>query len=988
MQFTYSPYILPLAAAALISGWVMVYAWQRRSSPNAVSLAIMALGITQWSLGYILEIAGADLTTKLFWGKIQYIGITFTPLAWLLFAYFQTNQGRRPNHRIMLALAAIPITTILLVFTTETHGLVWGTIDIYRAENFSVLNVSHGTWFWVHFAYSYLLLSGAVIILRGLGRMPRLFRGQAAALVVAVAAPWAGNVIYLAGFSPIPNLDLTPFAFTITLVGIAWGIFGYQLVSLSPIARDLLVDNMTDGMIALDLRGRIADMNPAAARMIGVPVSQAIGKSLADVLAPWPQVIERFRNVNEALDEIVIGEGEAQRRYQAHISPLHDQAGRALGRIITIRSANSDQVPQPRFVVREPETTHPPIELDASPAEEARRGFPILSRLIGFFATPTKTDLKTPPDTNPKWHQARERSLTMMILRVAAFVGTLALLIAPTQKNLPTALPFAIILAIIWAVGLARGVDFRIRIGVFLALLYGLALIETYQFGFSAESFTFFLALVVSATLMLGRNAGLLSISLAVITIGAFGVSIGSGNFLPPNANDGIPLPSTVERAITSLLAFTASAAAAVAAATILMESLNKSWQRETQALNLLQQERDLLEQRVTERTRDLAEARDKAIKTNDKLLKYFMAIKQSGNTIIITDTNGIIEYANPRFTELTGYALEEVLGQTPRILKSGEHSKEFYQEMWDTILAGQIWRGEIHNQKKDGSLFWESATIAPVLNHRGKIANFVAVKEDSTQIKQTQEALSLARDQALEASRLKTQFLAKVSHELRTPLGSIMGYAELLRDEFYGLLDEEKKDPVGAIVANANFLADMVNDLLDEAQLETKNMSLRLGFFSPAALLQKTAARLAVLAGNKGLAFSTEILPPLSDRIYGDEQRLEQILVNLGGNAIKFTKTGEVRIRLYQNDPGHWGIRVSDTGAGIPPEAQEFIFEPFRQVDNSLTRENRGSGLGLTIVKQLVELMDGEISLDSEVGAGSTFTIILPLLHRQEQSP
>ncbi len=985
MQFTYSPYILPLAAAALISGWVMVYAWQRRSSPNAVSLAIMALGITQWSLGYILEIAGADLSTKLFWGKIQYIGITFTPLAWLLFAYLQTNQGRRPNHRTMLALAAIPVTTILLVFTTEHHGLVWGTIEIYHAENFSVLSVSHGAWFWVHSAYSYLLLlSGAVIILRGLGRMQGLFRGQAVALIVAVAAPWAGNALYLSGFSPIPNLDLTPFAFTISLAGIAWGIFGYQLVNISPIARDLLVDNMTDGMIALDLRGRIADMNPAAARMIGVPVSQALGKSPAEVLAPWPQVIERFRNVTEALDEIIVGEGEAQRRYQVHLSPLRDQAGRALGRIITIRGADSSQVPQPRFAVRETETTHPPIELDVPPAAEARRGFPVLRHLIGFFATPIKTDLQTPPDTNPKWHQARERSLTM-ILRVAAFVGTLALLVAPAQKNLPTALPFAIILAVIWAAGLARGLDFRIRIGIFLALLYGLAVIETCQFGFSAESFTFFLSLVVSATLMLGRNAGLLSSSLAVITIGAFGVSIGSGNFLPPNANDGIPLPSTVERAITSLLAFTASAAAAIAAAAILMESLNKAWQRETQALNLLQQERDLLEQRVTERTRDLAEARDKAIKTNDKLLKYFMAIEQSGNTIVITDTNGIIEYANPRFTELTGYSLEEVLGQTPRILKSGEHSQEFYQEMWDTILAGQIWRGEIHNQKKDGSLFWESATIAPVLNHRGKIANFVAVKEDITQIKQTQEALSLARDQALEASRLKTQFLAKVSHELRTPLGSIMGYAELLRDEFYGLLDEEKKDPVGAIVANANFLADMVNDLLDEAQLETKNMSLRLGFFSPAALLQKTAARLSVLAGNKGLAFSTEILPPLPNRIYGDEQRLEQILVNLGGNAIKFTKTGEVRIRFYQNDPEHWGIRVSDTGAGIPPEAQEFVFESFRQVDNSLTRENRGSGLGLTIVKQLVELMDGKISLDSQVGAGSTFTVILPLRNRQE---
>ncbi len=257
----------------------------------------------------------------------------------------------------------------------------------------------------------------------------------------------------------------------------------------------------------------------------------------------------------------------------------------------------------------------------------------------------------------------------------------------------------------------------------------------------------------------------------------------------------------------------------------------------------------------------------------------------------------------------------------------------------------------------------------------------------DVTRIKQAQESLALARDQALEASRLKTQFLAKVSHELRTPLGSIMGYAELLRDEFYGPLDDEKKEPVAAIVANVNFLAEMVNDLLDEAQLETKNMSLRLGFFSPAALLEKTAARLAVLAGNKGLAFSIELAPQLPDRLYGDEQRLEQILVNLAGNAIKFTKTGEVRIRLHQNDPGHWGILVSDTGAGIPPEAQEFIFEPFRQVDNTITRENRGSGLGLTIVKQLIELMDGEIRLVSQTGLGSTFTVLLPIIHRQEQT-
>jgi PAS domain S-box-containing protein len=990
MQFTYSPYILPLAAAALVSGWVMAYVWQRRSAPNAMALALMAFGITEWTLGYILEIAGADLPTKLFWGKIQYIGITFTPLAWFLFSYFQTNQGRRPNHRYLLALAAIPITTILLVFTTEYHGLVWGTIDIYRTENFSVLDVSHGVWFWVHSAYSYLLLlAGTIIILRGLGRMQGLYRGQAAALFIAVVAPWAGNVIYLSGLSPIPNLDLTPFAFTISLAGVAWGIFGYQLVNISPIARDLIVDNMTDGMIALDLRGRIADMNPAAARMIGVPVSQALGKLPAEVLVPWPHLIERFRGVTEATDEIVVGEGEAQRRYDVHISPLYDQGQRDLGRIITIRDIRAGQIPQPRFAVREPETTRPQIEMDAPPTGETRRAIPVLGWLVDFFTTPTKTDLPVPPDVNPKWHQARERSFTL-ILRIVALLGTIALVSVPILGELITALPFAIILAIIWVLGLARNVNFNIRVSVFLLLVYALACIETYSYGYSAESFTFFISLVAVGTLMLGRNGGLITFAVAVITISIFGYIFGSGLSVPVNAivtAGSPPPPGTVQHALTSALAFSANAAAIVVSINILMESLNKAWRLETQALNLLQQERDLLEQRVTERTRDLAEARDEAIKTSNELRKYFMAIEQSGNSIVITDTRGEIEYVNPRFTELTGYSFDEAIGQNLRILKSGEHSQEFYKNLWDTIKAGQIWRGEIYNQKKDGSLFWESDTIAPVFNHLGEITNFVAIKEDISQIKQTQEALSLARDQALESNRLKTQFLAKVSHELRTPLGSIMGYAELLRDEFYGPLDDEKKDPVASIVANVNFLADMVNDLLDEAQLETKNMSLRMGMFSPAALLEKTAAHLAVLAGNKGLAFSTELIPPIPERLYGDEQRLQQILVNLASNAIKFTKAGEVRIRIYQNDPVYWGIKVIDTGAGIPAEAQQFIFEPFRQVDNTITRENRGSGLGLTIVKQLVELMDGVISLESAVGEGSAFTILLPTIHRQESS-
>lgn len=143
----------------------------------------------------------------------------------------------------------------------------------------------------------------------------------------------------------------------------------------------------------------------------------------------------------------------------------------------------------------------------------------------------------------------------------------------------------------------------------------------------------------------------------------------------------------------------------------------------------------------------------------------------------------------------------------------------------------------------------------------------------------------------------------------------------------------------------------------------------------------------MAVLAANKGLRLIVSVTPDLPETISGDQQRLQQILINLAGNAVKFTKIGDIRIKVFSPDQSHWAMQVSDTGAGIPEEAQSYIFEPFRQVNNAITRENRGSGLGLSITKQLVDLMGGEITLQSEVDKGSTFTVLLPILKETDKS-
>lgn len=234
--------------------------------------------------------------------------------------------------------------------------------------------------------------------------------------------------------------------------------------------------------------------------------------------------------------------------------------------------------------------------------------------------------------------------------------------------------------------------------------------------------------------------------------------------------------------------------------------------------------------------------------------------------------------------------------------------------------------------------------------------------------------------EKAVEADRLKSQLLTNVSHELRTPLTAIQGYAQLLGEGTYGQLTEKQKATMQRILLNTTQLRGMVNNLLDRAQIEQGKLSLRNAPFIPADLIQTVHSALNVLAESKGLKLTSEITAEVPATLNGDVLRLQQILFNLTGNALKFTETGSVQARIFLPDAAHWALQVSDTGIGISPEAQARIFAPFFQVDSSSTRQYSGSGLGLSIIKQLTDIMKGVIAVSSEPGKGSTFTITFPL--------
>ncbi len=1455
-DYEFSLPALLLFISALFSLGLALFIFTRRRAPGSVALGLLALLIAQWSLTYGLEIAAPSLAQKVMWGKMQYIGIAFIPFSWLLFSVFYTRQQSARRLNIVRWLGILPFVTVVLAFSNDAHGLIWRETFLKPAQGITVLGVKYGAWFWVHFAVSYLfLLGGTLIVLSSLRRLSGLYRSQIFALFFAVLLPWLGNILYFV--TPIA-FDPTPFAFTFTIVLLTWALFGYRLIDIAPIARDLVVENLREGVMVLDMQGRIVDINATAARFVGLPAAQVIGKPAAETLRPWSALLERFRDVIETSEIIEVGAGEAARKMEVRISPLRDEHNNLVGRLITF--LETDKAAPARAPVRISEPlTQPLPDLQSQVNSEPESGNRLWQAIRNFFLPPPLEQLRESHRNNLAWSQIVERAITS-IARFTMIFGSISAWSIFSSLDIPNLLGYAAAITIfllgVYFLALVRTAPFNLRVGLFLSLGYAMALAEMFNHGLSGNMIMYFITLVTMAHLLLNLRGAFVLLILSIISMFAFEWAVSAYHFVPlesGNAGEAI-FQSGSSLVADYLLGYLFSALTLVTIVNQFVLTLNNAWQQEIQTRTLLQQERDLLEQRVRERTTELRETRDLALQSRDELRTYYQAIEQSGNSIVITNPQGVIEYVNPFFEKITGYSIREALGQTSRILKSGAQSDNTYRQMWETISRGQIWQGEFLNKRKDGSLYWEFATIAPVKNENGQITHYVAIKEDITaqkelretlarqnqylaalqtitlelldrqdfdellnsvveracqlldashgefllkegdvmvvraankaaaylmgesvtreqakltwtahdtrqpvvlddyaayanrrdvydenplhavadfpvlvgkecigvlalgrsqstkpftaseieygqalaqiaalvlnnaslyhsavreleerkriqasleiseqeqraladilqigmreetlasilqtaldellaiqwlgveakggiflkepqsdtltltvqrnlsseicalcarvefgkchcgraaltrslqfsshvdeaheityegipdhghynvpilngeavlgvivlylpagyayaerdvrflqafastlsniirrkrteellreseirfrqivenasdiiyrmdergrmtyvnpvglrlfgyeredevvgrhfsefaapqwrsrvkafykrqalqqqentyyefvahtkdgreiwlgqnvqtiraenqligfqavarditELKNTQFALAEARDQALEASRFKSQLVSRVSHELRTPLGGVLGYAELLHQGAFGELNEEQLDAAGNIAASANYLNLMINELLDQAQIEARAVKIHLAPFQPAIMLQSVHANMTVLALNKGLQFVSEIDPALPAEIIGDERRLQQVLINLAGNAIKFTQQGQVTISLLRLSESEWAMRVSDTGAGIPKEAQTYIFDPFRQVDNAITRDNRGTGLGLSITKQLVELMDGRIELESEVGRGSTFTVILPL--------
>jgi PAS domain S-box-containing protein len=333
--FALIPFIPPLILAVLFP-----YIWKHRQTPGARSLIVLFLALIEWGLAYALEVLpGVDLSTKIFCVSVKYIGIAVVPVAWLAFALEYSGRQKWLTRRNIILLCGIPVITVMLALTNFGE-LMRHPVTLVQAGPFLALDLSFGLWFWVHAAYSYILiLLGTIFIFQRYRRSSGLYRRQAFALLLAAIVPWISNALFIFGISPIPYLDLTSFAFTVTALVWVWALFRFRLLDVAPVARDAVFESMTDVVLVLDPGNRVVDLNPAAQEAIGRTAAEAIGQPVERILANWSDLVERYRDLAEVREEIAIPaqDGTASRYFDLRITPIADRQEHLIGRLIVLR---------------------------------------------------------------------------------------------------------------------------------------------------------------------------------------------------------------------------------------------------------------------------------------------------------------------------------------------------------------------------------------------------------------------------------------------------------------------------------------------------------------------------------------------------------------------------------------------------------------------------------------------------------------------------
>ena len=878
MTFELNLYVVFVMFAAVVAAILAVWAWRRRDVMGAKWFVAMLLASSVWSFFYGLELMSTSQPLAILWSKIQYLGSSPLTAFWLALVLVYVGQEALLTKRNLIIMFIIPVITILLVWTNEYHQLLWINPHLEIGPEFNTLAFTQGLWYWVNTAYSYtLFIISTILLVMAFNRANRLYREQIMVLLVFSLLVWIGNVAYTVGWTP-DRMNLTPITFSISALLLAWGLFRYHLLDITPIAREQVVDSITSGVVVLDSRHRIVDMNRAAEELIKRPLSELIGKSILTVGAHIPQVVQYLDSTEPERFEVTLSINGTAHILEVRLEPLHNKSDRFLGRLVVLRDI----------------TEYRQIE------ENLRK----LTRVVEQSnSSIVITDL-----------EGRIEYVNPTFTRVTGYTAEEA--IGKNPRILKSGKHPTEFYVAMW--------DELKRKGVWRGEIINRKKNGELYWEFSAM----------------------------------FALKDDDGNV-------------------------THYAAA--------KQDITRRKEAE-HALEIQHKQEEILNEILHIGFEDLP---------LEEQLEHILAVLFScpwlplsprGGIFLMDDETGVLRLAAQRnlLMAVRTMCAQVAMGQCLCGIAALTRETQFAADIdhrHENQYEGMKAHGHYNVPILRGGTTIGVLVLYLPAGHK-KNANELSFLETvahtlATVIerKQYETALAEARDRALEASRLKSRLLANVSHELRTPLGAIMGYSEILHDGLMGELTEEQKNILMKITDSSVYLTDLVTDLLDQAQIEAGKVILKIEPFEVAEMVERVRDKVSRLAEKKGIALYTEIADDVPDVLSGDSKRLTQVLVNLVNNALKFTETGSVSIHIKRQGAAHWALSVSDTGPGIPIEAQSFIFDSFRQVDDSSTRRHGGAGLGLSIVKQLVTVMGGVVNVESRLGEGSTFTVVLPLV-------
>ena len=321
MTFMYSPLMIVFAIATIISGSLTIYVWRKRAVPGSIYFTLLMAAVTEWALMYTIGSSIVEAPTVIFCAKLAYLGVVAVPPLWLLFTLAYIRRQSWLTSRWIVLLWVIPLATIGIVMTNEWHGLMWSAITPVSGVPSRIFE--HGPWFWVNVLYLYILLmTCAIILIKAYRDSCAAYRNQIAILLLGIVFPWAGHVLYVTKLNFIPGLDLTLIAFICTGILYALGFFRYQLFDLVPIAREMVITEMAEGVLVLDGLNRIVDLNPAARKLLST-TDAAVGRSVETVLTRWPDLVERCRERKESVTEIRLNDLDESRWLDVRTSPMN-----------------------------------------------------------------------------------------------------------------------------------------------------------------------------------------------------------------------------------------------------------------------------------------------------------------------------------------------------------------------------------------------------------------------------------------------------------------------------------------------------------------------------------------------------------------------------------------------------------------------------------------------------------------------------------------